>query len=169
VYIRRREELAKNKNAYYTGWLGVGTGCVLAGIPFKDADEHVEKLATQIGKLQQDQDDYMDIHIERSKMGKVGLDIENGKCTFMLSMAWKMCNDEQKRQLKANYGSYDKTKADFVRKLYDDIGLTESAWKKIDDDFEELIQDIQKLDEKKFPGASDAIIAFCRASMGRKR
>ena len=55
--------------------------------------------------------------------GKVGRDIEDGKCSWIVVKALEKATPEQKAILKENYGKEDASCVGTVRKLFLDIGL----------------------------------------------
>ena len=55
--------------------------------------------------------------------GKVGRDIEDGKCSWIVVKALEKATPEQKAILKENYGKEDASCVGTVRKLFLEIGL----------------------------------------------
>jgi farnesyl diphosphate synthase len=50
-------------------------------------------------------DDYLDCYGDPHVMGKVGTDIEENKCSWLIVQALKKCNTEQRRILEVIFDS----------------------------------------------------------------
>ena len=57
-------------------------------------------------------------------IGKVGRDIEEAKCGWLVVQALKRVNNEQLKLLKENYGKEDPNSVAIVKKIYREIDLT---------------------------------------------
>jgi farnesyl diphosphate synthase len=53
----------------------------------------------QMGEFFQVQDDYLDCYGDPNVTGKIGTDIEEGKCSWLAVQAIKICNQEQRETL----------------------------------------------------------------------
>lgn len=59
-------------------------------------------------------------------LGKIGTDIGDNKCSWLVVQAMKRCTPEQLATLKANYGKpHDAAAEAVVKGLYKDLGLEE--------------------------------------------
>nr|XP_027086341.1 farnesyl pyrophosphate synthase 1 isoform X1 [Coffea arabica] len=69
------------------------------------------------------QDDYLDSFGEPEKVGKIGTDIEDFKCSWLVVKALERCSEEQKKILFAHYGKADAADVAKVKALYHELDL----------------------------------------------
>jgi len=129
--------IVKYKTSYYTCYLPVALAMCLAGMPRKVNSttngelgslwENVERVTLEIGHLFQVQDDYLDCFGDEKKMGKVGLDIQEGKCTWLFVRAKEICEKNKLKSeytmLKDNYGSVATERVLKVKQLYKQLNI----------------------------------------------
>lgn len=76
------------KTAFYTFWLPCELGILVSGVKYSETEIKILKsVCLLLGELFQAQDDMLDCFGETSDIGKVGRDIEEGKCTWLLYTA----------------------------------------------------------------------------------
>ncbi|RDA89003.1 hypothetical protein CP532_0604 [Ophiocordyceps camponoti-leonardi (nom. inval.)] len=85
----------------------------------KQTDEIVALLTEYF----QIQDDYLDNFGAPETIGKIGNDIRENKCSWLIVQALEIATPEQRRILEENYGRDDSVKEKEVKKLYDEMGL----------------------------------------------
>ncbi|CAF1155806.1 unnamed protein product [Adineta steineri] len=115
------------KTAYYTIVLPIICGLLIS--PSADLADHSElkSLAVDIGIYFQVQDDYLDCFGDPNKTGKIGTDIQERKCSWLIVQAIKLLkdNDERREILRNNYGYDDLTKVQCVKNIYQELNLKE--------------------------------------------
>ncbi|GBF93349.1 farnesyl diphosphate synthase [Raphidocelis subcapitata] len=111
------------KTAFYTFWLPVACGLLLAGEARPEALDLARGICVDIGQYFQIQDDYLDCYGDPSVIGKVGTDIEDAKCCWMVCTALEEASDEQKEVIKANYGLKDPAAVARVKAVYGELGM----------------------------------------------
>eukprot|EP00877_Chromochloris_zofingiensis_P000555 jgi/Chrzof1/104/Cz01g03190.t1 len=111
------------KTAFYTFYLPVACGMVLAGLTSPESFELAESICIDIGRYFQIQDDYLDCYGDPKVIGKVGTDIEDAKCCWMVCTALNIASDEQKEIIKANYGRHDPACVAKVKEVYKQLDL----------------------------------------------
>ena len=68
-----------------------------------------------MGEYFQIQDDYLDCYGLPADIGKVGTDIQDNKCSWLVVQALKKADVRQRKTLEANYGQWDEKKVKKVR------------------------------------------------------
>ena len=89
-------------------------------------------ILCDMGEYFQVQDDYLDCYGDYETIGKIGTDIQDNKCGWLVVKALDICNAKQRKILENNYGVDNPTKIKAVKKLYRDLDI-ESIYK----DYEE--------------------------------
>ncbi|KAK9289189.1 hypothetical protein L1049_017663 [Liquidambar formosana] len=77
----------------------VACALVMSG---ENLDNHIDvkNIIVEMGTYFQVQDDYLDCFGEPEKIGKIGTDIEDFKCSWLVVKALERCNEEQKKVLR---------------------------------------------------------------------
>ncbi|KAL0321036.1 UNVERIFIED_CONTAM: Farnesyl pyrophosphate synthase [Sesamum radiatum] len=114
--------IAQYKSAYYSFYLPVACALLMAGENLEN-HAHVKDVLIDMGIYFQVQDDYLDCFGDPGKMGKIGTDIEDFKCSWLVVKALELCNEEQKKILFEHYGKADPADVAKVKALYNDINL----------------------------------------------
>ncbi|VDD83954.1 unnamed protein product [Mesocestoides corti] len=68
-------------------------------------------------------DDYLDVYGDEQVTGKVGTDIAEGKCSWLIATALEKASDEQRAILNRNYGIRDTSCVSAVIKVFDELDL----------------------------------------------
>ena len=74
-----------------------------------------------MGHLFQVQDDFLDCFGDPNVTGKIGTDIQDGKCSWLIVVAMQKANSGQKEILEQNYGQNDGV--EHVKKVYQELNL----------------------------------------------
>ncbi|XP_014470381.1 PREDICTED: farnesyl pyrophosphate synthase-like [Dinoponera quadriceps] len=119
----RYDDIAYYKTAYYTFILPVIVAMHFVGIKSQKLFGQATAILMKIGHFYQVQDDYLSCYGNREVLGKIGTDIEEGKCTWLAVTALQRVTPEQRNILEECYGSTDSEKVKRVRKLYQDLNL----------------------------------------------
>ena len=85
------------KTAFYTFYLPAASAMHLSGITDPAASRQGERHLHQAGQFFQIQDDYLDCYGDPAVIGKIGTDIMDNKCGWLVVQALKRCTPEQKR------------------------------------------------------------------------
>lgn len=123
--IDRYDLLVKHKTSYYTFRLPVLLGLTLVKDVDKRMYDTVDDISFKLGKLFQMQDDYIDCFGDSAITGKIGTDIQEGKCSWLAVSFLKLCNESQKERFIKHYGSKDPEHVADVKQMYVDLRLPE--------------------------------------------
>ncbi|XP_024976981.1 farnesyl pyrophosphate synthase 2 [Cynara cardunculus var. scolymus] len=118
--IHRR--IVQYKTAYYSFYLPVACALLMFG---EDLDNHVavKDVLVEMGTYFQVQDDYLDCFGAPEVIGKIGTDIEDFKCSWLVVKALELADEEQKKVLHENYGKKDPASVAKVKELYNALNL----------------------------------------------
>ncbi|KAK3308595.1 farnesyl pyrophosphate synthetase [Chaetomium strumarium] len=122
------------KTAYYSFYLPVALALYMLNIATPQNLKQAEDILIPLGEYFQVQDDYLDNFGLPEHIGKIGTDIMDNKCSWLVNQALTIVTPEQRRVLEENYGRKDKDKEAAVKKLYDELKL-EQRYK----DYEEKV------------------------------
>ena len=103
-----------------------------AGITDSSAFEQAKSILLALGEYFQVQDDYLDCYGSPEVIGKIGTDIEDNKCGWLIVQALSLASPVQKALLQDNYGQKDAVKVNQVKAIYKDLNI-----EKVYHDYEE--------------------------------
>ncbi|KAL2255893.1 hypothetical protein VTK26DRAFT_2526 [Humicola hyalothermophila] len=137
------------KTAYYSFYLPVALAMYMLDVATPENLKQAEEILIPLGEYFQIQDDYLDNFGLPEHIGKIGTDIMDNKCSWLVNQALAIATPEQRRVLEDNYGRKDKEKEAAVKKLYDDLKL-EQRYKEYEEKVVgEIRAMIAKIDESK--------------------
>ncbi|KAJ2777668.1 Farnesyl pyrophosphate synthetase [Coemansia javaensis] len=151
--IQKHAYIVQYKTAYYSFYLPVALALLMTGTP---ADAPVFQVAMDIliplGVYFQVQDDYLDCYGDPEFIGKIGTDIEDNKCSWLVVQALDRVTPEQRQILNDNYGRKAPAEhAQRVKRLYADLDI-EGVYRAYEDKaIAELEDKISKVDEAAIP------------------
>ncbi|XP_051158364.1 farnesyl pyrophosphate synthase-like [Leptopilina boulardi] len=119
----RYNAIVKYKTGYYTFVMPVTLAMHFAGIKDSEMFRQATTILLEIGNFFQVQDDYLDCFGDPQVTGKVGTDIEEGKCSWLVVVALQRVTPAQRKILEECYGVNDPEKVARVKQLYHDLGL----------------------------------------------
>ncbi|KAK9133906.1 hypothetical protein Scep_013434 [Stephania cephalantha] len=157
LQVHRR--IVQYKTAYYSFYLPVACALLMAG---EKLDNHlvVKNVLVEMGTYFQVQDDYLDCFGDPKVIGKIGTDIEDFKCSWLVVQALERANDDQKNLLYDNYGKEDKGCVEKVKKLYHDLDLEGVFAEYESKSYEKLISSIEG-------HPSEAVQAVLKSFLGK--
>jgi farnesyl diphosphate synthase len=86
-----------------------------------------------MGEYFQAQDDYLDNFADPETLGKIGTDIQDNKCSWLVNQALRLVTPEQRKVLEDNYGRKDSAHEAKVKVLYDELKL-EDVYKSFEEE-----------------------------------
>ncbi|VDM21402.1 unnamed protein product [Hydatigera taeniaeformis] len=121
--VSRSTSIAKWKTSYYSFVLPVVAGMLLADVKSDVLFSNAEKILLKIGEYFQVQDDFLDVFGDEKVTGKVGTDIQEGKCSWLIATALDKASSEQRDVLCRNYGLKDPGCVNAVRDIFYELDL----------------------------------------------
>jgi farnesyl diphosphate synthase len=92
------------KTAFYTFYLPAASAMHLSGLTDPAAFALARDICVRLGQFFQIQDDYLDCYGDPAVIGKVGTDIEDNKCSWLVVQALTRCTDAQRTVFQARHG-----------------------------------------------------------------
>ncbi|KAI5955920.1 ERG20 [Candida jiufengensis] len=137
------------KTAYYSFYLPVALAMYMSGITSQEDLKQVKDILIPLGEYFQIQDDYLDCFGTPEQIGKIGTDIKDNKCSWVINQALLIATPEQRKILDENYGQKSDEKEAICKKLFNEMGI-----EKIYNDYEESIvsklkKQIDQIDESR--------------------
>jgi farnesyl diphosphate synthase len=130
------------KTAFYTFYLPAASAMHLCGIENERAFDLARDICVRLGQFFQIQDDYLDCYGDPAVIGKLGTDIEDNKCSWLVVQALARCSDAQRKVFEVrcsglfapsrsqltrapqlNYGQNDPAKVAAIKAVYAELKL----------------------------------------------
>ena len=111
------------KTAYYSFYLPVALALHYLQLATPSNLKQAHDILIPLGEYFQIQDDYLDAFGDPKVIGKIGTDIKDNKCGWLINQALLICSPEQRKTLDDNYGQKDDAKEAVVKKLYNELKL----------------------------------------------
>ena len=128
------------KTAYYSFYLPVALALHYLQLATPENLRQTHDILIPLGQYFQVQDDYLDAYGDPAFIGKIGTDIQDNKCSWMINQALQHCNPEQRKLLDTAYGRKDAELEAKVKALYKELDL-ENKYKEYE---EKTVGDIRK-------------------------
>ena len=144
--LHRYKMIVKYKTAFYTFYLPVAIGMITSGVKDKAAYDLAESICLKMGEYFQIQDDYLDCFGDPKVIGKVGTDIQDNKCSWLVVQALDRCTPAERALLEKNYGQWDDKKVAKVKGLYKKMGLPKLFADYEEDSYKSIQKDLAKVD-----------------------
>lgn len=121
--MSRYSSIVKYKTAYYSFQLPVALAMYMSGIDDPEMHRQAKTILLEMGHFFQVQDDYLDCYGDPEVTGKIGTDIQDGKCSWLVVVALQRANTEQRKTIEECYGHSDPEKVKTIKQLYEDLGI----------------------------------------------
>ena len=121
------------KTAFYTFYLPAASAMRLSGITDESSYAKANEICQLLGQFFQIQDDYLDCYGDPAVIGKIGTDIMDNKCGWLVVQALKKCSAEQRKVIEENYGKKDPECEKRVKALYAELDM-EAVYKKYEEE-----------------------------------
>ncbi|XP_070691462.1 farnesyl pyrophosphate synthase isoform X2 [Pempheris klunzingeri] len=114
----RYKAIVKYKTAFYSFYLPVAAAMYMAGIDSEEEHNNAKRILLEMGEFFQIQDDYLDCYGDPAVTGKIGTDIQDNKCSWLVVTALQVMTPEQRAELEACYGRHDDASVEKVKAVY---------------------------------------------------
>ena len=111
------------KTAYYSFYLPVALALHYLQLATDHNLRQAHDILIPLGEYFQIQDDYLDVFGTPEAIGKIGTDIQDNKCSWVINQAIERCSSEQRKVLDENYGRKDGDKEAQVKEVFADLEL----------------------------------------------
>jgi len=115
--------IVKYKTAFYSFYLPVAMGMMMAGVTDKTQYANALEILLEMGEFFQIQDDYLDCYGAPETIGKIGTDIQDNKCGWLVVKALEKVTPEQMKILEESYGKKNSEDEAKVKALYLELGM----------------------------------------------
>jgi farnesyl diphosphate synthase len=136
--IEMYSQIAIKKTALYTFYLPIAAGMMLCGVSDQEVLTQCRAICEELGTKYQIQDDYLDCFGDVDVTGKIGTDIQDHKCTWLMITALLLASLEQKSILQSNYGKSDEKSVERIKNMYIELGLKEAYLKQEQESYEKI-------------------------------
>ncbi|KAL8280658.1 hypothetical protein RQP46_006981 [Phenoliferia psychrophenolica] len=112
------------KTAFYSFYLPVALAMHFSGVTNPASYKTALDILLPLGEYFQVQDDYLDCYGAPELIGKIGTDILDNKCGWLINVALGIATPEQRKVLDANYGQKNAESEARVKAVYAEMDLT---------------------------------------------
>ncbi len=138
--LQKHSFIVRYKTAYYSFYLPVALAMYITGTATESNLKQALDVLIPLGEYFQIQDDYLDCYGDPSVIGKIGTDIQDNKCSWLVNTALTIATPEQRAILDSNYGKKDKKSEQIIKDLFKELNLHQNYL-----DYEEsIVKDIKK-------------------------
>ncbi|XP_062453907.1 farnesyl pyrophosphate synthase [Rhea pennata] len=120
---QRYKAIVKYKTAFYSFYLPVAAAMYMTGIDNEEEHANAKAILLEMGEFFQVQDDYLDCFGDPELTGKIGTDIQDNKCSWLVVECLRRVTPEQRQILEENYGCKEPEKVAKVKELYETLGM----------------------------------------------
>ncbi|XP_046860084.1 farnesyl pyrophosphate synthase-like isoform X2 [Xenia sp. Carnegie-2017] len=130
--LARYKAIVKWKTSFYSFYFPVALALYMHNITDAKVHDISKEILLEMGEFFQIQDDYLDCYGDPAITGKVGTDIEETKCSWLLVQALQKVDEPQRKVLEENYGVNDPAAVAKVKEIYSKLDL-KSIYKKYEE------------------------------------
>jgi len=94
-----------------------------AGYNDKATLKKAENILLPMGQFFQVQDDFLDCFGDPEVTGKIGTDIEDGKCSWLVVTALSICSPTQRQLIQDHYGLKEPSSVELIKNLYRELDI----------------------------------------------
>ncbi|KAJ1273258.1 hypothetical protein BS78_06G265800 [Paspalum vaginatum] len=163
IEVYRR--IVKYKTSYYSFYLPVACALLLSGAKLENFSG-LRDILIEMGVYFQAQDDYLDCFADPNTIGKIGTDIEDHKCSWLIVQALGHANTNQIEVLLRNYGKKDSASVSKVKSTYSTLELKDMFFEFEDRAYKHLVTSIEAQHDR---AVQEILKSFLKKIHRRKR
>ncbi|CAD6631042.1 HN1_G0006360.mRNA.1.CDS.1 [Saccharomyces cerevisiae] len=157
--LKKHSFIVTFKTAYYSFYLPVALAMYVAGITDEKDLKQARDVLIPLGEYFQIQDDYLDCFGTPEQIGKIGTDIQDNKCSWVINKALELASAEQRKTLDENYGKKDSVAEAKCKKIFNDLKIEQLYHEYEESIAKDLKAKISQVDESRGFKA-DVLTAF---------
>lgn len=163
IITQRYKFIVLYKTAFYSFYLPVALAFYLHGEKDAQLLEEAKSILLPLGEFFQVQDDYLDCFGDPNVIGKIGTDIRDKKCSWLLLKALEVASESQKKELHSIYGYLEQESR--VKEIYKELRISE-IFKKHEAEQEVFINSLIQGGKSKYQGL---YLNFTKKIFGRQK
>ena len=117
----RYTAIVKYKTSFYSFYLPVVLAIHMAGYSDPKLYDSAREILLEIGHYFQVTDDYLDCFGDPEVIGKIGTDIQDGKCSWLIVKALETATEDQKKTLAQHYGRDNDADISIIKNIYKEL------------------------------------------------
>ncbi|VEU21397.1 DEKNAAC102607 [Brettanomyces naardenensis] len=156
------------KTAFYSFYLPVALAMYMCGIDDEKDLKQARDVLIPLGQYFQIQDDFLDCFGKPEDIGKIGTDIQDNKCSWIVNTALNVCTPEQRKLLDENYGRKDAIKEKKCKDLFYELKIDDLYHQYEDNEVNIIREKISKIDESR-GFKKEVLTAFLNKIYKRKK
>eukprot|EP00474_Spongospora_subterranea_P000835 CRZ01293.1 hypothetical protein [Spongospora subterranea] len=111
------------KTAYYSFYVPIACSMILTGFDNTEQLQVAERISMLLGEKFQAQDDFLDCYGDPATIGKIGTDIQDHKCTWLLVQALRKATPAQRKVIETHLGVNDPASIAKIKAVYDEMDM----------------------------------------------
>lgn len=147
--LKKHSFIVIYKTAFYSFYLPVALAMYMAGINDEKDLKQAKDILIPLGEYFQIQDDYLDCFGKPEDIGKIGTDIQDNKCSWVINTALNICTPEQRLILDENYGRKDAKKEKICKELFNELKIDQLYHQYEEEVAKKLEKEISNVDESR--------------------
>jgi farnesyl diphosphate synthase len=117
----RYQQIVQYKTSFYSFYLPVALAMIYCGVDGKELLGEARKCLIPLGEFFQIQDDFLDCFGDSKILGKIGTDIDEGKCSWLAMKFMEIASDAELKVFKEIYSTPGSTAV--ISKMYKEAEL----------------------------------------------
>ena len=146
--LQKHSFIVLYKTSYYSFYLPVALALHYLQLATDENLRQAHDILIPLGEYFQIQDDYLDAYGAPEVIGKIGTDILDNKCSWVINQALERASPEQRKVLDDCYGRKDSSKEAEVKKIFEQLKIDEVYEAFEEQRVAEIRQKIENVDEK---------------------